>query len=1182
MRLITCKKSRGGGNSLELGVKNLELGVKGEEVRVGGASSSGRFGSLFSFILSIALLFGVNSAWAAKCNFISALERGEEQTIVCYGTSLTHSGSWVQGLSEALNARWPDKATVINSGMSGKNSSEGLLKVQENVLSKKPDAVFIEFSMNDAADSLNLGKTPEEALVQAEDNLKRIIEAIKSSNPSCEIILQTMNPYVKAPDSTLSNRTGLENHVTMYRRVAEEGGYLLIDNWPSWMQILAKGEAEYLNFVPDGVHPNESASRTVTLHNICKMLEIVDSWTVSENMALTGDVVVDALSVEEGVTLDLAGYTLYCTSLAGSGTITSTSTDLTSPSGVVTWSTNGGTAQTATGNGANLFNDTSPTTDSDCSNNEKRVMVTPANLPLAVTYDFGEGNAQKVNMYKIHFARPNLEKNSGNWSRGPKTWTFEGSNDGETWEELDAKDGVTWLTKNCSPKEFSVANDAAYRYYRMTFTASSSSQYLELHQLEYFHTGELHVNTALGTTATVPYSVTVTDKVKVVTEVNGGTVNATGDFYLGKNAGAMGSMTVNGGIVTQTGSSGRTLLVGDSGTGTLTLNGGAVTMNHVRDGFTAGGSGTINLNGGTLSTQRIYTRSGATGKLNFNGGTLKALAKDPNTGGLVTAETTVNVGENGGTIDSGNFEITVGAAIHGTGAMRFKGGSTITLSGASDYTGGTTINLGTKIVTSNATAKNTILGNLVIDGRDRTAAETGIVVFEFSGLTDEDVSTVTYKNCGPGTTIYRDGDVLKVDFDIPLWELAADVAWSDLVEKYGAPAADTVVRIVSSGRYTLTIDTDVTVAKLVFTGTNPDVVVNSGSTVTTDTITFSGSGANYLKNDGVVVLNGAGTTTLPFHNDSRGAYYVNNGCRLDVSRVTQGITTPGFTPEGTNQFVCVGSGAIYDVRGVADNTASVRLATGAMISNGSETSVTTRNNQTPHIVLDGDATAKIYRSFGLVGANNSETRLDLGSHTLTINGGGTTYSFFLDNTTVTGTGKILVAEGKLCACESSSGEKFTLEIGESGQLVLDKANGGTANTDFTVGDFVNNGTDNSLDNGGSLVVKGTLSPGNAIKKLKLANGATVKASASKVQTVTTQFSASGTITIDATAITKEQLAAGNVAVLTVPSSFNTSSVTWKVSGEQIAGTRAKWRTDAGGTTKTLYIARPSGLRVIIR
>jgi hypothetical protein len=300
-----------------------------------------------------------------------------------------------------------------------------------------------------------------------------------------------------------------------------------------------------------------------------------------------------------------------------------------------------------------------------------------------------------------------------------------------------------------------------------------------------------------------------------------------------------------------------------------------------------------------------------------------------------------------------------------------------------------------------------------------------------------------------------------------------------------------------------------------------------------------------------------------------------------VSRVTQGSTTPGLVPEGTNQFVCVASGAIYDVRNVAQNTASVRLSADATVANGSDTSVTTRDRQIQQLILDGDATAKIYRSFGLVGANNSETRLDLGSHTLTINGGGTTYSFFLDNTTVTGTGKILVAEGKLCACESSSGEKFTLEIGASGQLVLDKANGGTANTDFTVGDFVNNGTDNSSDNGGSLVVKGTLSPGNAIKKLKLANGATVRASVTKKQTVTTTFAASGTITIDASEITKEQLNAGDVAVLTVPAAFNHSGATWNVTGTNVDRVRAKWRVNEDGT-KTLYIARNDAFRVIIR
>jgi hypothetical protein len=362
----------------------------------------------------------------------------------------------------------------------------------------------------------------------------------------------------------------------------------------------------------------------------------------------------------------------------------------------------------------------------------------------------------------------------------------------------------------------------------------------------------------------------------------------------------------------------------------------------------------------------------------------------------------------------------------------------------------------------------------------------------------------------------------------------------------------------------------------VFSGTNPDVVVNTGATVTTDTINFGGSGSNYLRNNGVVVLNGTATTSLPFHNDSRGAYYINNGGRVNVSRVTTGSTTPGLVPEGTNQFVCVGVNGMYDVSAVANNTASVRLAEGATIANGGER-ISPAVTQVPQLILDGDAQAKNHRSFGLT-LNGPETRLYLGEHTLKIFGGGDAYSFFLYSTTVSGTGKVFVESGKLATYGNTHGDSWSLEIGTSGHLVV----GGTpSGNTLTVGDFVNNGTDVSESSAGALVVKGTLTPGNDIQRLTLADGSTVKATGT-AQTVSTAFSASGTITVDASGITKEQLAAGNVAVLTVPSSFNTSSVTWKVSGEQIAGTCAKWRTDAGGTTKTLYVAKPSGLRVIIR
>jgi predicted CoA-binding protein len=71
------------------------------------------------------------------------------------------------------------------------------------------------------------------------------------------------------------------------------------------------------------------------------------------------------------------------------------------------------------------------------------------------------------------------------------------------------------------------------------------------------------------------------------------------------------------------------------------------------------------------------------------------------------------------------------------------------------------------------------------------------------------------------------------------------------------------------------------------------------------------------------------------------------------------------------------------------------------------------------------------------------------------------------------------------------------------------------------------------------------------------------------------------------AITKEQLkAAGEagIGVLTVPTTATTNGVgvDWNVSHEPIPGTRAKWRMDESGETKTLRLFKPRGLMVIVR
>ena len=236
---------------------------------------------------------------------------------------------------------------------------------------------------------------------------------------------------------------------------------------------------------------------------------------------------------------------------------------------------------------------------------------------------------------------------------------------------------------------------------------------------------------------------------------------------LGTGTGSTGSFTHNDGTLEVNSE----LSIGRKGTGTFTMNGGTVTLNSGANqyiGNASGSSGTLNLNGGTFTARCLRRNNdGATATINFNGGTLKANFAD--TRGLVASGVTVNVGEKGGTIDSGNNSISVAAALSGTGAMTYKGGNTITLSSAVNYTGGTIIELGTKVVASDATAKEPILSNLVIDGRAVLEGKTYDVLVA-SGLTAADLENVTLVNCVADATVGLDNNETPTKIVVTLAE----------------------------------------------------------------------------------------------------------------------------------------------------------------------------------------------------------------------------------------------------------------------------------------------------------------------------------------------------------------------------------------------------------------------------
>ena len=217
--------------------------------------------------LAISLL----SAFAAHAQapgkpaaFVAALA-GRKQTIVTYGTSLTAGGAWVGQLTKALEAKFPGNATVINSGAGGMWSKWGLDHLDERVISKAPDAVLIEWAINDAF--LEYKTSPEDCRA----NLNTMLDRILAAHPKCELILQIMNPPTGVH---LERRPNIAAYEQVYREVAKARNLRLIDHAPGWAAEIAKGEASWKALMPDGIHPNANGCKQVILPVLLKGLGI--------------------------------------------------------------------------------------------------------------------------------------------------------------------------------------------------------------------------------------------------------------------------------------------------------------------------------------------------------------------------------------------------------------------------------------------------------------------------------------------------------------------------------------------------------------------------------------------------------------------------------------------------------------------------------------------------------------------------------------------------------------------------------------------------------------------------------------------------------------------------------------------------------------------------------------------
>ncbi len=185
--------------------------------------------------------------------------------IVCYGSSLTAIGNWVNQVKDVLADKYPGAAAVINRGRIAAASDWGIENFEKLVIKENPDIVFLEFSINDAY--LPYDISPE----TSRSNLIYMIDRLTEHNPECILILMTMNHPL---NSHLADRPEIALYYQIYRETAAEKKIPLIDFYPVWLQSLEDDPEKYRSFFPDGIHTSFSGCSEIITPEILRILGV--------------------------------------------------------------------------------------------------------------------------------------------------------------------------------------------------------------------------------------------------------------------------------------------------------------------------------------------------------------------------------------------------------------------------------------------------------------------------------------------------------------------------------------------------------------------------------------------------------------------------------------------------------------------------------------------------------------------------------------------------------------------------------------------------------------------------------------------------------------------------------------------------------------------------------------------
>ena len=182
-------------------------------------------------------------------------------TIVFFGDSVTYgygvdteTESFFSRIKKIMQSGMYGKVRVINSGISGDDTSEALSRVTSDVTAHNPNLVVIAFGLNDCQ---NKSMTSS----NFRDNIHNMLAAIPSKT---RVILATSNTFLDTGQSLWKDmNSSLDNYMDEIRAISSEKKLTLIDVNSVWKKQLRQDQRHMEYFYVDPTHPSAQGHRLI-------------------------------------------------------------------------------------------------------------------------------------------------------------------------------------------------------------------------------------------------------------------------------------------------------------------------------------------------------------------------------------------------------------------------------------------------------------------------------------------------------------------------------------------------------------------------------------------------------------------------------------------------------------------------------------------------------------------------------------------------------------------------------------------------------------------------------------------------------------------------------------------------------------------------------------------------------